>query len=176
MGAIAGGVAAGVVGLAIVGALCIYSGDRGRAGNQGGTQAQMEYNNYAGFEGGVGGQGEGGGSGLTSRNVGILGEYAPAGAGANGSFGGAGAGYAGIGSGVQGAGGGRYSFTPEIQTHEAGSVFSGAMEANPRPVYAGAADYDAGGYASGSSYGGSTGYLGARDYSAPRGQPGFPRR
>jgi hypothetical protein len=173
VGAIAGGVAAGVVGLAIVGALCIYSGDHGRAGNQGGAQAQMEHNNYAGFEGGVGGQGQGGGSGLASPNVGLLrGEYAPVSTRASGSFGGASAGYAGIGSVVQGAGGGRYTFTPEIQTYDAGSVYSGAeMRANPRPVSAGYdAGASAGGYAAGPSYGGSAGYLGARDYGAPGGQ------
>ena len=187
MAPIAGAVAGGVVGLALVGVLWSFLAKQGIMGHQSGFQVNHDNNE-------AGGQGEKPGGQPFSPAVGPHGsEYAPnagpgpsagfsgggvggAGAGSAGAGGagvgsaGAGAGSAGAGGvdvgGAQGAGMGENPFAPEIQSYGPGGVYPGAGVGS-NPVYTtSAAGYDTGAVVGGYYLGqglrqnrGSSGYM-----------------
>ena len=187
MAPIAGAVAGGVVGLALVGVLWSFLAKQGIMGHQSGFQVNHDNNE-------AGGQGEKPSGQPFSPAVGPHGsEYAPnAGPGPSAGFGGdgvgsagagsAGAGGAGVGSagagagsagaggvdvgGAQGAGIGENPFAPEIQSYGPGGVYPGAGVGSD-PVYTtSAAGYDTGAVVGGYYIGqglrqnrGSSGYV-----------------
>ena len=200
---IAGGVAGGVVGLALVGVLWSFLAKQGIMGHQSGMQVDHNHN-----EAGPGGQGEKPTSGEPfSPDVGPHGsEYAPnAGAGPSAGFGGdgvgsagagsgtagagigsagaggTGAGSAGIGSGVQGADVGGNPFAPEIQSYGPGGAYPGAGVGSD-PFYTSPAGYNTGPIVGGYYLGqglrqnqGSSGYVEHSDGMSPGGiQQQFP--